>query len=95
MFSSFSRTLFKRAIKPRTLSSLPVRGIKLHEYQAAKLLSSYGVPIPEVSISHSRFMLLAYLHIFREMLHSIQTKLIVYLKISKIKLMAEWSLKHR
>ncbi len=26
--------------------NLPVRGLKLHEYQAGKLLSQYRVPIP-------------------------------------------------
>jgi hypothetical protein len=30
--------------------SLPVRNIKLHEYQASKLLKDYNVPIPQVRI---------------------------------------------
>ena len=54
MFSSISRTLFKKAIKPSRLTTMTWRGIKLHEYQAAQLLKSYGVPVPNVSVSNIR-----------------------------------------
>ena len=40
----FLRSAFNRAIIRN--SQLPMRGLKLHEYQAGALLSSYKVPIP-------------------------------------------------
>ena len=49
MFSLFSNPLMARLSTNRALitsKDLPLRGIKLHEYQAGKLLSKYRVPIP-------------------------------------------------
>ena len=49
MFSSISRSLFKKAVNTNRLTYTALRGIKLHEYQAAKLLQSFEVPVPYVS----------------------------------------------
>lgn len=49
MFSMFSNPWTARLAANRTLltkKDLPIRGFKLHEYQAGKLLSKYRVPIP-------------------------------------------------
>lgn len=48
MFSSISRNLFKKAMKPNKLTNFNTRGIKLHEYQAAQLLAKFDVPVPNV-----------------------------------------------
>ena len=48
--------LLNRAFLNRALlknSSLPMRGLKLHEYQAGALLSSYSVPIPIGNVAFS------------------------------------------
>jgi hypothetical protein len=55
MFSSVSRNLFKKAMQPKRLTALTWRGIKLHEYQAAQLLKSYGVPVPNVRLFPPKF----------------------------------------
>lgn len=49
MFSMFSNPWLTRLAANRaviTSKDLPMRGIKLHEYQAGKLLAKYRVPIP-------------------------------------------------
>ena len=74
MFSSISRNLFQKALKPNRLTCLPLRGIKLHEYQAAQLLNSYGVPVPHVSRVASLTQNKSLLTCFRGMLHSLPRK---------------------
>jgi len=46
-----SNRLFNRALLKN--SSLPMRGLKLHEYQAGALLNSYDVPIPVGEVAFS------------------------------------------
>ena len=49
MFNLFGNHLLRKEIISRSLNSsknLPKRGLKLHEYQAGKLLKSFRVPIP-------------------------------------------------
>ena len=41
-----SKRIARLAAKNNTLMTTPVRGIKLHEYQAGALLSSFNVSIP-------------------------------------------------
>lgn len=48
MLGRISKNLFVKGMKPNRLTTLPFRGIKLHEYQAAQLLSKYDVPVPHV-----------------------------------------------
>jgi len=58
--------LLKRVTKSKKLWTLPIRGIKLHEYQSAKLLSTYGVPVPYVIINF-RFKFLIHISFYRAM----------------------------
>lgn len=72
MFTSVSRTMLRKSLMSKKLMALPMRGLKLHEYQAAQLLKSFDVPVPFVSrlasIDISK-------HIkFRVKLHSVQKK---------------------
>ena len=46
-----SNRLFNRALLKN--NSLPMRGLKLHEYQAGALLSSHQVPIPIGNVAFS------------------------------------------
>ena len=46
-----SNRFFNRALLKN--SSLPMRGLKLHEYQAGALLNSYGVQIPTGDVAHT------------------------------------------
>lgn len=46
-----SNRLFNRALLKN--SSLPMRRLKLHEYQAGALLNSYSVPIPVGNVAFS------------------------------------------
>merc|ERR1719453_371627 len=40
-------------LAPRALVACPVRGIKLHEYQAQDLLKQYKVPCPQGHVAHT------------------------------------------
>jgi hypothetical protein len=83
MFSSISRNLFKKAMKPNKLTNFNTRGIKLHEYQAAQLLAKFDVPVPNVrSLPTSKsFQKLSNHILYRVALPSTQKKLIKLLKI--------------
>ena len=41
-----SRQYLNRIAAQRTMMQMPMRGIKLHEYQAGALLHKFSVPIP-------------------------------------------------
>jgi succinyl-CoA synthetase beta subunit len=45
--------MFTSGLKSRALTQTVVRGIKLHEYQAAQLLKSYGVSVPSGHVAHT------------------------------------------
>lgn len=67
MFSSISRSLFKKAVNTNRLTYTALRGIKLHEYQAAKLLQSFDVPVPYVSfLENGKTLIISQ---YRAMLH--------------------------
>jgi len=51
MFSKQANTLFNRALCYN--KSLPMRRMKLHEYQAGALLSSFHVPIPIGAVAYN------------------------------------------
>ena len=55
MFSMFANPCAKTAINRSVLrsKSLPMRGIKLHEYQASRLLQKYNIPIPLGNVAMS------------------------------------------
>ena len=69
MFSSISRSLFKKAIKPKMLTNFNLRGIKLHEYQAAQLLAKYDVTVPRVRfrLLYKSFEILLIIYAYRVM----------------------------
>ncbi len=47
--------MFKKYISTtlRQLTQLPLRGLKLHEYQAGQLLAHYRVPIPLGNVAYN------------------------------------------
>lgn len=56
MFQLLNTPYSKNALLNKTRSltrDLPKRGIKLHEYQAGKLLSKYRIPIPLGNVAYS------------------------------------------
>ncbi|CAI2367899.1 unnamed protein product [Moneuplotes crassus] len=53
MLGRISKNLVIKGMKPNRLTTLPFRGIKLHEYQAAQLLSKYDVPVPHGEVAFS------------------------------------------
>lgn len=56
MLNLFSNPLSRKLVANRALvvdKSLPLRRIKLHEYQAGKLLHKYRVPIPLGGVAKS------------------------------------------